>query len=90
MKIHIVIVSFCPSKVFEKEEGRKNLVRNIIYSSPRILRKNVECQLKPAVDFLNNLYGYDMFIKVCVTETSLLNYKLRNISLTTAEKSLYS
>lgn len=41
-----------------------NLVRCVVQTCPRILKKNVESYLKPTVEFLKDLYGPDLFYQV--------------------------
>jgi len=56
----------------DKEFQNDSLVLNILFTSPRILRKSVNNQLKPAVQFLVGLYGKDVFLEAISRNPDLL------------------
>ena len=49
-----------------------DLSSTVIQQCPRILRRNVESQLIPTVDFLQNLYGYEMLQEAFTRRPDLL------------------
>ena len=49
-----------------------DLSSTVVQQCPRILRRNVESQLKPTVDFLETLYGYDMLQQALTRRPDLL------------------
>eukprot|EP00977_Amphora_coffeiformis_P022186 scaffold10570_cov176-Amphora_coffeaeformis.AAC.36 len=50
----------------------KELVRHVIQSSPRILRKNVRTHLEPTLEFLRSLFGEEMFAEAIKRNPDLL------------------
>ena len=57
---HLTLV-FVPIAVFPED---RSLVRSILCNSPRILRKDVKTHLQPTKQFLQQLYGPEMFREV--------------------------
>ena len=50
----------------------KDLVRHVIQSSPRILRKNARTHLVPTLEFLRSLFGKEMFAEAIKRNPDLL------------------
>ena len=62
--------------------GNTTLVKHIILSSPRIIRRDVDCQLYPNVNFLKQLYSQDgMFLQVRSSSSFFLQDINKNLFL---------
>lgn len=52
--------------------GSEPLTNAVLQSTPRIIRKSVETQLKPTVEFLQSIYSEDLFLKAIDRNPRLL------------------
>ena len=52
--------------------GSAELTNAVLQSTPRIIRKSVETQLKPTVEFLQSIYSDDLFLKAIERNPRLL------------------
>jgi hypothetical protein len=52
--------------------GSKQLTNSVLRSTPRIIRKSVDTQLKPTVEFLLSIYSDDLFLKAIERNPRLL------------------
>ena len=52
--------------------GSEQLTNEVLQSTPRIIRKSVDTQLKPTVEFLQSIYSEDLFLQAIGRNPSLL------------------